>query len=209
MAQFLLTLIFSKPSAAASATGLFTADNPTGNRSKVWYTIPSTANWPDPAVGQAQQVPQSANLANWGTPTADHSPLGCHIGDGVYIQMVPDSSWGSDSLLLRFTSVFGRTATSPGNPNAATLASPFVLNGMPCTLYTTDQPTNTLPDYTSAGPDGSWIYYLGLVTQNAAGGGQGSSPCFYSFIAGATVYDTSNEVTYTFGHDPQMDVSPG
>lgn len=196
---YLLNLIFSKPAGSSSANGLFNSDSSSA-RSKVWYTIPAT-NWPSGgAPAQGSQLQQSADQANWGTPTPDKSTLGCELGEDVYIRMVPDSSWGSDVITLRWSAVFGRAATS--NHGDATIASPFVLsNAMPCTLYTTD--------FSAPGPDGSWIFYLGALTQNAAGQ-NGQNPvagrkCTYAFIDGATVAD--GVVWYTFGHDPEMDVS--
>jgi hypothetical protein len=213
---YLLNLIFSKPAATTSATGLFNNDNPTSptTRSKVWYTILPTANWPsaDPPPTQGDQINQAADQTNWGTPVADKNKLGCALHEGAYIRMVPDDkTWGeNDTLELRFTAAFGRVATSnPGNDT--TIASPFVLpNKFPCTTYTTDVDDPAFQDqFTPPGPDGSWIYYLGLMTQNQAGQielGPAGRICLYRFVVGVTVVDDSTGTEYTFGHDPEMDV---
>jgi hypothetical protein len=224
MAAYLLNIIFSKPAAATSATGLFTSDNPNTPtaRSKVWYTV-STA-WPTGgAPGQGSQLNQSAPVTSWTTITVDKENFSCSLGDDIYVRLVPDSSWGtSPGLQLRFTTVFGRPATS--GHSGDTMASPFVLGpgsgaagqNAPCTLYTTDTASGTgvYQDYTNPGPDGAWIYYLGQPQQNGVGQkGNNQGPdqgrtCIYSFIVGATVILTVNgaQTQYTYGHDPEMGV---
>jgi|SRR5215470_12208808 len=207
MAVYLLNLTFDQ-AAPASASGLFTP-NSSDPTSKVWYTVP--AGWPSSVPGQGSQLQQAASLSSWGTPVADSRSLQCQLNDSIYIRMVPRNGWSSLSpLQLRFSTVFG---TAPGNASD-TITAPFVLgNNGPCTLYATDTSASTsLQDFTPAGPDGSWIYYLGVLSQNAIGqkaGGGGSNPnrhCPYSFIAGATLVD-NNGNWYTYGHDPQMDVT--
>jgi hypothetical protein len=205
MAVYLLNLTFDQ-AVPASAGGLF-VDNSSDATSKVWYTV--AAGWPTTVPNQAAQVQQAAALSSWGTPTSDSHNLSCQLNDSIYIRLAPRNGWSSlTPLQLRFTSVFGR---SPGASDS--VASPFVLgNNAPCTLYATDTSASTdLQDFTPAGPDGSWIYYLGPLAQNAVGqkaSGGGSNPnrnCLYSFIVGATVIDASGN-WYTYGHDPGMGV---
>jgi hypothetical protein len=207
MSAYLLNLTFDQ-AAAASASGLFVS-NSSDPTSKVWYTLPST--WPSTTPGQGAQVQQAAALANWGTPVADSHSLQCNLGDGIYIRLAPRNGWSSPaSLQLRFTAVFGRT---PGGPASDALASPFVLsNNAPCCLYTTDTTASTdQQDFTPPGPDDSWIYYLGPLSQNAVGqkanggGSNNGRTCVYSFIVGVTVIDSSGN-WYTYGHDPEMGV---
>jgi hypothetical protein len=206
MSAYLLNLTFDQ-AAPASASGLF-VPNSSDPTSKVWYTLPST--WPTTVPTQGGQLQQAAALSSWGTPVADSHSLNCDLGDSMYIRMAPRNGWSNLSeMQLRFSAVFGR---APGAGNDA-VASPFVLtdNG-PCTLYATDTTASTdQQDFTPPGPDNSWIYYLGVLSQNAVGQkarGQGPAnrQCLYSFIVGVTVID-SGENWYTYGHDPGMDVT--
>ena len=224
MAAYLFNIIFTKPTSATTADGLFTSDNansPTA-RSKVWYTV-STA-WPTGgAPGQGSQLNQAAPVTSWTTIVPDKQNFTCNLGDDVYVRIIPDSSWGvSPALQLRFSTVFGRPATS--GHDGDTMATPFVQGAgagvggqnAPCTLYTTDTASGTgvNQDFTNPGPDGAWIYYLGQPQQNGIGqkgsgqGPNGGRTCVYSFIVGATVIQTVSGVQtqYTYGHDPQMGV---
>jgi hypothetical protein len=208
MAAYLLNLVFGKPAAAASATGLFTPDDPTGLRSKVWYTV--GAGWPSNPPSSPGMIQESAPVANWGTPTPDSS-LSCALLDGIYIRVVPSSSWGQvgqpvPNLSMSMSVSFGRPAGS--NHGGSTLASPFTMtyaqgNGMntPFTfLYSAVQ--------TTPAPDGSWIFYCGPLSQNAPGQkaiGGPSDPtrfCTYDFITGLVAVLSSD--VYTYGHDPSL-----
>ncbi len=198
MAVFLLNLTFDQ-AAPQSASGSF-VDNGADATSKVWYTVP--AGWPTTVPAQGSQVQQAAALSSWGTPARDSHSLGCQLGDSIYIRFAPRNGWNSlTPLQLRYTMAFGKT---PGANDSVT--SPFVMlqNSGPCTVYT--------GDFAAPGPDGgSWIYYLGVLAQNAVGQKANNGPsdpnrfCEYSFIVGITVIDSQGN-WYTWGHDPGMGV---
>ena len=208
MSAYLLNLIFAKPPVATVATGLFSHDDPTGLRSKVWYTIP--AGWPPVPLTQPGTVLAVPPLASWGTPTAD-SLLSCALGDDIYIRAAPDSSWGPvgqpvPSLSMVCVVAFGRLAGS--NHGDATIAAPFTQSSFqgagihtPLTLFIT-------PNQSTPAADGSWIYYCGKPAQNAPGQQALGNPpipsrlCTYSFIVGGQAALGSN--VYTYGHDPGM-----
>ncbi len=211
MSAYLLNLVFTQPASATTATGLFTHDNPTGLRSKVWYTV--GAGWPPVPLTEPGSVLAIPPLVSWGTPVPDGS-LSCALGDNIYIRVVPDSSWGPvgqpvPGLGMVFGLGFGRLATS--NHGDATLAAPFThtaLDGAgvntPLTYFTTPPSASNPP----AG-DGSWMYYCGQPTQNAPGQKAIGGPpintrvCTYSFTLGAQAYwGTGNHCTY--GHDPSL-----
>lgn len=197
MANYLLNLSFDQ-AAPTSATGLFN-DASSDPTSKQWYTIPS--GWPSSAPTPNQQVLQSAPISTWGNPVADSHSLACNLGDGIYVRLVPRNGWSSPQL--KFSTVFGRT---PGASDA--VATPFVLsNNSPQALFVNDYSSGSNP---ASGGDGSWIYFLGPLSQNGVGqkaNGGGSNPnrtCSYSFIVGATASDGT--VLCTYGHDPGMGV---
>ena len=209
MAAYLLNLVFAKPAAATAATGLFSHDDPTGLRSKVWYTVP--ASWPPNPTTQPGLILTPAPVNTWGTPASDAS-LACNLGDNIYIRAVPDGSWGPlgqpvPGLSMVVAVSFGRLAGSTHGD--ATIAAPFTQSQYqgagvhtPLTLFVTPNPG------TAAG-DGSFIYYCGCAAQNAPGQQALGNPpvstrfCTYTFIVGgqATV---GNSGVFTFGHDPGM-----
>ena len=207
ISAYMLNLTFDQADPAL-ASGFFVpnASDPT---SKVWYTLPSS--WSTaPLPAQGSQVKQAAALSSWGSPVSDSQSLRCNLNDLIYIRVAPRNGWSNlSSMQLRFSSVFGR---APGASND-TVATPFVLsNDSPCTLYTTDTSASTTQqDFTPPGPDNSWIYYLGVLSQNAVGQkargqGSGNNRRLYAFIVGITVIDSGGN-WYTYGHDPGMDVN--
>jgi hypothetical protein len=115
-------------------------------------------------------------------------------------------------MSLEYAAIFGRPNTT--DHGGATMASPFVFletergSGIhsPRTVFSLR--TNT------PGPDGSFIFYLGRLSQNSIGQkGKGdpdepSRHRTYSFNVGANVYFTENNVQHQFawGHDPKMAV---
>lgn len=211
MSAYLLTLAFTKPASAATATGLFASDNtaPGGVRSKVWYTIP--AGWPATPLTDPGLVSQAAPLSTWGTPVPDGS-LSCALGDSVYVRVAPDSSWGQvgqpvPSLAMFFTLAFGRLASS--NHGDATIASPFCLDVDTGTGIDTPLTLFSSPVQGAPATDGAWTYYCGDLAQNAPGQQAGGGPpintrfCTYSFvISGQATLNNAN--CYTYGHDPRL-----
>jgi hypothetical protein len=210
MAAYLLNLTFKKPASAATADGLFNS-NSVDSTSKIWYQVPSS--WPGVTYSQGGSVSQPAPVASWpqtnGFPIVDKNNFSCNLSDDIYIRVVPDSSWGTlpvPQLQISCYALFGRPATS--SHGGDTLATPFVLQSAfgvgvnsPCAFF-------GWPNGAPTATDGSWIYYLGEPSQNAAGqkSGGGSNPnrlCTYSFIVGASVVVGSTG-GYTYGHDPQM-----
>jgi hypothetical protein len=225
MPGYLLNLHYSKPAAAISASGLFVDDNPNApERSKVWYSM--GAGWPAVAPTH-DQVMEASNLLRKipPQPIPDNSHNGqesfvCSLGDDIYVRMAADGSWGrlwpmwpeGMKMTLEYTVVFGR----PNTPDhgGATLASPFVFLE-PHHGSGVHSPRSVFSHRaTDAGPDGSFIFYLGRLSQNGIGQkGQGhahqpSRHSTYSFNVGANVYFTENNVQHQFsyGHDPNMGV---
>jgi hypothetical protein len=228
MPGYLLNLIYSKPGAATSAHGLFLDDNPSApERSKVWYSM--GAAWP--AVVPPKQDHQVMEVANLPlkvppqpipeNPLPGQKGFGCSLGDDIYVRMAADASWGrlwpmwSDGLKmsLEYSAVFGRPNTS--DHGGAIMASPFVfLEPERGSGFHSPRSVFSLRA-TTPGPDGSFIFYLGRLAQNAIGQKGKGDPhhptrlSTYSFNVGANVYFTENGVEHQFawGHDPQMGVT--
>lgn len=226
MPGYLLNLIYSKPAAAASANGLFLDDNPGApERSKVWYSM--GASWPSAVPQQNHQVMEVANLPLKvpPQPIPENAPSGtrgfsCNLGDDIYVRMAADGSWGrlwpmfpnGLKMSLEYSAVFGRPNTS--DHGGASMASPFVFldpahgSGLhsPRSVFSLRSDT--------PGPDGSFIFYLGKLSQNGVGQKAKGDPhqpsrlSNYSFNVGANVFFTENNVQHQFawGHDPQMGV---
>lgn len=97
-----------------------------------------------------------------------------------------------DNLHVRITAVFGRLA--PTSPQ--TLRSPFSI-GKPHHLV-----CRAVFDSESGPPNfnGSWLFGMGAITDPAA-----TANSQYGYTVGATVWQ--GKVVYTFGHDPDMEVS--
>ncbi len=144
----------------------------------------------------------------------------CSLGDDIYVRMAADGSWGrlwpmwpeGMKMTLEYTIVFGRPDTP--DHGGATLASPFVFLE-PRHGAGIHSPQSVFSHRaTDAGPDGSFIFYLGRLSQNGIGQkGKGnphepSRHSTYSFNVGANVYFTENNAQHQFsyGHDPKMGV---
>jgi len=220
MAGYLLNLVIPKVDDAAKADALFKL-NSADATSRMWYKVP--AGWPGPAYDPNSAVREPAPVSTWPQaspfPVLDDGNFGCVLGDDIYMRVLPDYGFwprtkidGGNKvqpLLLGFSAVFGRAATS--GPGAATIATPFVFtkwagpgNQSPLTMFSgaVVEPTAT---------DGSSIYYMGKAAQNVMGGAKrgdgphGQPTTSYSFIvAGYLAYN--NIEGWSFGHDPKMQV---
>lgn len=216
MAAYLLNLIFGRPTAASSATGLFNDYDdfaPVGAQSKAWYTIP--AGWPSPgSIRPNHQVTQTANLMISTAPIPDKPrptyPADFILGFGadIYLRVVPDSSWNPmPDNLNALIAAFGRPNTN--HHDGDSVASPFVLSAgagqgqnTPCSFFALVTPSNGLIAPLS---DNSWILYLGTTAQNAPGGGASKCPdgkCVYSFTIAASFWQGTD--LYTYSHNPEM-----
>lgn len=216
---YLLNLIFARPAAAGSATGLFNNYNvlaPVGAQSKAWYAVP--AGWPSPGSIQPNQfVSQIAPLASWETAVRalpdkerhdDPVYFICGFGIDLYIRVVPDSSWSPvPNNLNGLIAAFARSDAN--HHDGDSVASPFVLGGAvgqgqntPCSYFAVvTPPAGTIAPLS----DNSWIIYLGKSAQNAPGGGASKCPdgkCIYSLIVAAGFWQGTN--LYTYSHDPNL-----
>ncbi|HET7871420.1 MAG TPA: hypothetical protein VFL42_02840 [Terriglobales bacterium] len=209
MAAYLLNLVFSKPSGASSASGLFNS-NSNNAPSKVWYTVAATPQWPvNGAPTQTQPVTDTPPLSSWTNPPAipDDQLFLCNLGDDVYIRFVPDNSWGnSPSLAPTAIVTFGRPGTS--GHSGDNIPSPFLLSPYP-NQSNNPAPCNTqVYTFSAAANDGSFILYLGQPKQNDKGGyGSGINNYrvrLYTFIVGLGL--TYNQISYQYSHDPEMGV---
>ena len=180
MSGYLLNLHYSKPAAATSASGLFVDDNPSApERSKVWYSMGS--GWPAVAP-TSDQVMEASNLLRKvpPQPVPDNAHSGqerfvCSLGDDIYVRMAGDGSWGrlwpmwpeGMKMTLESLVVFGRPNTA--DHGGATLASPFVfVEPHHGSGIHSPRPAFSHRS-TTPGPDGSFIFYLGRLSQNGIG----------------------------------------
>jgi hypothetical protein len=111
-------------------------------------------------------------------------------GDIISVRMYPATAVVSPTV--RLTVVFGRPH---GAPQGQALRAPFTLRANVCCAVF---------DYSNTGPnqnDGSWMYQLATVTDAPIA----NQIHKYGFIVGATVWTAG--VAFTFGHDPDMDVT--
>jgi hypothetical protein len=115
--------------------------------------------------------------------------------------------------------VFGRPDTA--NHGWATLATPFAHSVYTAASYTPRtifgrRDVGTAP-FGPPCPDGSWIFFIGVIAQNVAGqiGDPQKHPQVatrarvYSFNVGASITTnagTNSSQEYSYGHDPGMGV---
>ena len=110
--------------------------------------------------------------------------------DEVWVRVFSPGS--RKDLKVRITAVFGRLASNSNQ----TLRSPFSLGNAGDTVCRAVFDSDTTPPNFHH----AWLLGLGQITDRAT-----ISPSTYGFIVGATVWDGTK--VYTFGHDPDMDVS--
>ncbi len=194
MAGYLLNLTFDLKD-LNSSDGLFN-HNSDDAHSKKWFTVPT--NWPGVGVSPGGPVGVSVGSSwPWNSPPnpVDSNGLACAIGDQIYIRF-KYRNWNSNytPVDLGFVASFGRTASN----KRAKIASPFVVasNGANSGPQTVFQGQGSVIDR-------AWIFYVGQVAQNLAGGGAGAPGTYpYSFIVSAATTDSENYRQW--GHDPTL-----
>jgi hypothetical protein len=150
-----------------------------------------------PAWLQAQNVVflgQPLNSSDWGNPVSDAGAFPAVTGDYIVVRVFLADSPAPSNCLVRLNVVFGRGATTPPGPAGTQLQTPLQLTGgLPRAVVDSD---NSTPAQQPSG-DGAWAYSLGQIF---------GSTNDYSFNVGVTL--TQGGIWYTFGHDPQVHVSP-
>ncbi len=135
---------------------------------------------------------QPLNSSDWGNPVSDAGAFPAVTGDSIVVRVFLADSPAPSNCLVRLNVVFGHGAIAPATANP--LQTPLQLTGgMPRAVVDTDNSAPSQPPSS----DNAWAYSLGQIY------GSGND---YSFNVGVTLIQGGN--WYTFGHDPQVHVTP-
>jgi hypothetical protein len=148
---------------------------------------------------QSAQAPTPTTTFTPYLPANSPQKIPASNGDDIWVRVFPKIPFPNGSTYTcRITVVFGR---KPGTTQP--YRAPFVLQNATFNASKTVIDTQT---GTPTWPDGSFLVELGNVVNSPTAP---NTTYQFVFIVGVTVWVTLNgaQTVYTFGHDPEMDVT--